>query len=464
MDAELRKELLHDWILRQRWFAGKGREFTVRGSQELARLAEGIPEVSVRIVTLDYADGDADGRVEVYQLPLVTYDHPVHYLEHVLVEQGSGRWTYDALHDKKVTGLWLRHIHDGDAVGDLAFHREPGGPDFPVDQPSIVIGVEQSNTSLVYGDVAILKIYRRLYQGTNPDIEMHSALFQAGSKHIATPLGWIDGRWLHPTASAQGQPESGSLGMLQVYLRTASEGWHLAKTSVRDLFAEGDLHPDEVGGDFAGEAYRLGQATAEVHRDLAAMLPTDQLGPKQLAELGAAMNARLQSAVAIVPELAPYVAPLREVFAEVATIQHQVPAQRVHGDYHLGQVMRTEAGWVVLDFEGEPSKPLSERRALASPLRDVAAMLRSIDYAAQHLLADYPGDAQLAFRAIEWAERNREAFCDGYSAAAGDDPRKYHALLRAYEIDKAVYEVIYERRNRPSWLRIPLSAIERLAT
>jgi len=456
MDAELRKELLHDWILRQRWFAGKGREFTVRATQELARLADGPPEVSVRIVTLDYADGGA----EVYQIPLVTYDHPVGYLDHVLVQESHGRWTYDALHDKEVTGIWLRHVHAGDTVDDLAFHREPGGPDFRLDEASIVIGAEQSNTSLVFGDATIFKMFRGLNQGMNPDIEMHSALFRVGSKHIATPLGWVDGRWADPVTGKAG---TGSLGMLQVYLRTASEGWHLARTSVRDLFAEADLHPDEVGGDFAGEAYRLGQATAEVHRDLAHTLPTDTLRPAQMAELGAAMEARLDAAATVVPELAPYVAPLREVFEEVGRIHRPVPVQRIHGDYHLGQVMRTEAGWVVLDFEGEPAKPLGERRALSSPLRDVAAMLRSIDYAAQHLLADYPGDPQLAYRATEWAERNREAFCDGYTTAAGDDPRKDQALLRAYEIDKAVYEVIYERRNRPNWLRIPLSAIERLA-
>jgi maltokinase len=456
MDADLRKELLHDWLQRQRWFAGKGRDFTVRGSQELARLTEGLPEVSVRVVTLDYADGDP----EVYQLPLVTYDHPVDYLGHVLIDEGHGRWTYDALHDKGVTGIWLRHMYADETVGDLVFHREQGGPEFPLNEASIVIGAEQSNTSLVFGDAAIFKVYRRLYHGTNPDIEVHSALFRAGSTHIATPLGWIDGRWTDPVTGDVGH---GSLGMLQVYLRTATEGWDLARTSVRDLFAEADLHPDEVGGDFAGEAYRLGQASAEVHRDLARTLPTDVLGPPQMAELAAAMDRRLAAAVKAVPELAPYVGPLHDVFDEVSRVQHPVPVQRIHADYHLGQVMRTETGWVLLDFEGEPAKPLGERRALSSPLQDVAAMLRSIDYAAQHLLSDYTGDPQLAYRATEWAERNREAFCDGYSAAAGEDPRKDQALLRAYEIDKAVYEVVYERRNRPNWIRIPLSAIERLA-
>lgn len=449
----------------QRWFAGKGRGWQLAGTSTIGSLP-GDPQVRIDAVAVRYDDGEVD----TYQLPLVLRAEPVEALGHALVaevaaEDGSPRWVYDALHDKEVTGRWLDGIaaaggEDAGATGGLVFHRPGAGGEVPVGATSLVLGAEQSNTSLVFDDVAMLKVFRRLQPGLNPDIEVHEALLGAGSEQIAAPLGSVAGSWTDPVDAA---PVTGSLAMLQVFLRGATEGWELAKASVRDLFAEGDLHADEVGGDFAGEAYRLGSATASVHAALARSLGTAVLDRDELEQRAAAMRARLDRAAAEVPALAPHVEALRTAYAELSRLTEPVPVQRVHGDYHLGQVMRTTEGWRLLDFEGEPIKSLAERRAPDSPLRDVAGMLRSFDYAARHLIADQAHGPHLDYRANEWATRNRDAFCQGYAQGSGADPRDQDLLLGALETDKAVYEVVYEARNRPTWIHIPLSAIERLA-
>jgi maltokinase len=251
--------------------------------------------------------------------------------------------------------------------------------------------------------------------------------------------------------------------MLQQFVLNASDGWRLATASVRDLYAEGDLHADEVGGDFAGESERLGAATASVHADMAKVLPTEPADDAWYATVAGQMNERLTAATEIVPQLAQHADELRALYAAVAKTREPVVRQRVHGDLHLGQVLRTATGWIVLDFEGEPARSLAVRRELDSPLRDVAGMLRSFDYAARHMLVEQPDDPQRAYRAQEWAERNRTAFCTGYSSAGGLDSCGESPLLRAFEADKAVYECVYEARNRPHWLMIPLNSLSRLA-
>jgi maltokinase len=454
--------LLEAWLPRQRWFAGKGRPFGVVAVSAAGILTERPWRSDIWLVRVRYAD---DGSTETYQVPLVRRPEPADQVAHVLVgetpdpDYGGQSWWYDALHDKEVTGAWLANIEAERDEGSLRFTRGPVEEPLPLEASSLPIANEQSNTSLVYDDAAILKVFRRLYPGRNPDIEVHEALtgLAGGARHVARLLGYASGRLPDGSDGAWAD-----LAMLQEFFRTATDGWELAKISVRDLYAEGDLHASEVGGDFAGEAFRLGQATAEVHADLADALPTGVLGVDDLGRMARQMERRLDVAVEVVADLEGYAAGLRTAFRDLAAHEPGVPVQRVHGDYHLGQVLRTSHRWVVLDFEGEPVKPLSERTGLDSPVRDLAGMLRSFAYAAQHLLADHPFEPHLAYRADEWATRNRDAFLDGYADAGGQDPREDRVLLRAYEADKAVYEAVYEARNRPSWLPIPLASLARL--
>ncbi len=310
---------------------------------------------------------------------------------------------------------------------------------------------EQSNTSLVYGDTVVLKVYRRPHPGLHPDVEVHAALAERGLRATwPRPYGWIDS-------------PAGTLAFAQEFLSGGVEGWDLAKSSVRDLVREGDLHADEVGGDFAAEAERLGEVTAEVHAALRESLPTSTWGPDELGARASLLHDHLVGAVQEAPVLEPYAKVLAAAYDDLAALEVPVAVQRVHGDLHLAQTMRVSTGWKLLDFEGEPSRPVSERRALDSPQRDVAGMLRSFEYAAHQLDAEGASSNQAAYRAGEWAERNRAAFCTGYARAAGRDPREDAVLMRAYEADKAVYEVVYETRMRPAWVPIPLAAIERLA-
>lgn len=251
---------------------------------------------------------------------------------------------------------------------------------------SLVLGAEQSNTSLVYGDTYICKLFRRLIPGLNPELEIVTALARNGSQHIAQPYGWIE-------TELDGAPTT--LAMTQEFLATANDGWALALASVRDLYASLDPSASDAGGDFSSEAYRLGVATAEVHHELAAAFPTDVMDGQEVKQMMEDHRRRLAAAIREVPELAEHARVAQEAYQRVADVVSEIPVQRVHGDYHLGQVMRTTGDWVVLDFEGEPGQPLDERRALSSPLRDVAGMLRSFDYAARHLLADHPGAEEL---------------------------------------------------------------------
>jgi maltokinase len=447
--SEPLQRLVAGWLPTQRWYAGKGRSGSV-GVELLANLSE---PVELWLARVNYGDDTT----ELYQLPLVAHPEPVDYLEHVLlgtIDTDSGTtWIYDALHDKDLTSVWLESIRDVRDDGTLHFERYEDPDLLPVGQNSLVLTGEQSNTSLMYGDIAILKVFRRLQPGVNPDIEIGVALGEQGARHVPRLLG---------AAHVQREGDTYAIAMLQEFMTTATDGWELAKASVRDLMAEADLHAEEAGGDFAGEAYRLGVAVAEVHEDLARAFGVSASG--DLHERAAAMHARLDHAIGVVPELEKVADGLRATYDAFAVAASEVSLQRIHGDLHLGQALRTAQRWVLIDFEGEPMAEMRHRREPDSLLRDIAGMLRSFEYAGHHRVVEAGYQPQLAYRASEWTQRNRTAFLDGYAEAAGSDPREHAVPLRAFEADKAVYEAVYEARNRPAWLAIPLASLARLAS
>lgn len=431
-------EPLRAWLPEQRWFGGKNRAVGEVSARSVVTLVDGEPALLHAVVAVD--DGD-------YQL-LIGRRHTLpEHLEHARIGEIDGWVYYEASHDTELTSTLLELIARDTMVDGIHFAAEEG-VELEVPQRARLMGVEQSNTSIVFGQQYILKLFRRVVAGANPDLQLHRALHSVGSKHIARPLGAVTNDFV-------------VLGMLQEFLPSAAEGWAMATASVRDLMAEADLHAEEVGGDFAGEAYRLGQAVGEVHADLRRALGEGQERPERLYETVDAMHRRLDSVLAEVPLLAQFEEPLRAAFEQARESTPVIGVQYIHGDLHLGQVLRTPTGWMLIDFEGEPAAPLAERNALRSPLRDVAGMLRSFDYAAHQMLVGQEEDHQLTVRALEWTDRNREAFCDGYAGVA-PDPREQAALLRALELDKAVYEVAYEHGNRPEWLPVPLASIARI--
>ena len=463
----LNASIFADYLGRTRWFAGKGRAFEigeVRVLGEVPGRADDSPYVVIHLVEVRYTD--ADGAVEeseLYQVPLALYEQPQGRLDHAFVgwwEDDERGWVhaYDALHDREAMACWLRSFDQGASSAALSFHRMPGH-ELDLTTHSTLFAGQQSNSSVAYGEDAIMKVFRKVTPGVNPDIEIHEVLTEAGSTHIADLYGWVEG-----TADLGDGEQTLHLAMLQRFLRTATDGWDLALASVRNMFAEPEVHASASGGDFAAEAARLGEALAEVHRDLVEHFPVTTASASDLA---AGMTERLEAAIAAVPELAPYDGALRAVFAKVADLG-EFPVQRIHGDLHLGQTLRTSLGWKFVDFEGEPAKPLLVRSLPDSPWRDVAGMLRSFDYAPHVVMHQFPDldpevttdlEALLHQRVEEWAHRARNHFLVAYAGDLSDEQR---LLLDAYVADKAVYETVYEARNRPTWINIPLAAVARI--
>ncbi|MEA3019989.1 MAG: maltokinase [Actinomycetota bacterium] len=336
----------------------------------------------------------------------------------------------DATADADLSLRLLRHVMPGEEVAKV--------------RP---LGAEQSNTSLVYDERLVLKIFRRLPQGTNPDAEVTCALAAIGFEHVIPPV-------------AEWRDDDGDYGIVNELLVGASDGWHLALTSLRDLY-DRRCPPEEAAGDFGFESERLGKVTAELHVEMAAAFGS---GPADVDGWIADMVAQLARV-----DLPAQVARQARLAYEALRDVEPGPSFRVHGDYHLGQTLRTDAGWYVLDFEGEPARPVEERRRPSSPLRDVAGMMRSLHYATQVALRDFGSadDAELIALGAAWEEHNAVRFCSGYEGYGDIDrvlpPAEARAVVRrAFELDKATYEVGYETGHRPDWVGIPLSAITRL--
>ncbi|MFF6997405.1 phosphotransferase [Streptomyces sp. NPDC008313] len=441
--------LLREWLPRQRWFAGKGRPvsgFTLVAATELlpADGTLGLFHLLVRAhQPLTATQGARTHPGDCYQLLIGLREALPPRLAPALIGHLSdgplaGRTAYEALYDPRPAGMLLEALRTRARIGGLRFERD-ACQDIRGDLVPRVVTAEQSNSSVVYGDTFILKLLRRVVPGMNPDLELPLILAREGCPRVPAPAAWLLADLRDTT------DESYVLGVLQPFVQGAADGWELA---LREL---------AKGEDFAAEARALGRATAEVHTALARALPTVTMGQGQLRLLVEGMTGRLEAAVRAVPALVPYAPGLRTAFealADLAAEGQSWTAQRIHGDLHLGQCLRSPSGdWSLIDFEGEPSKPLAERRMPQPPVRDIAGMLRSFDYAAHSQRPAAPG----------WASTCRAAYCAGYAEVAGRDPRTDPVLLRAYETDKAVYEVVYEARHRPDWLPVPLSAIRRLA-
>ncbi|CAM5323113.1 Maltokinase OS=Streptomyces alboniger OX=132473 GN=CP975_24935 PE=3 SV=1 [Streptomyces alboniger] len=450
--------LLREWLPRQRWFAGKGRPISgfepVAVTELLPRNSPaGLLHLLLRVhQPLGSAQDpapegmSAEGPGDCYQVligvrralppPLASA-----FIGHVTEGPLAGQTVYEALHDPRLAALLLERLRMPGRHGPLRFERDMG-VEIPSGLAPRPLKGEQSNSSVIYGDTFILKLYRRVVPGTNPDLELPLHLARQGCARVPAPAAWFFADL--GTGPGPAVEECG-LGVLQPYLAAAEDGWELALR----MLAKGES--------FTGEARALGRATAEVHAALAAALPTVTLGRAQVEQLADAMAQRLSAAALAVPALRPYAPGLLTAFEALADLGGEGQswtAQRVHGDLHLGQCLRSpEGGWSLIDFEGEPARPLAERRLPQPTVRDVAGMLRSFDYAACSTEPWAP----------EWATECRSAFCVGYADVSGRDPRTDPVLLRAHETDKAVYEVLYEARHRPAWLQVPLAAARRLA-
>jgi maltokinase len=437
--------LLVDFLPRQRWFSGDQ------------------PPVELRVTVIEQRDGEplmawllldvttADGTDAIYQLVLGGRSAASRHRflrGKDMIGEVEGTVFYDALVDPELAMVVLEAV----------------APDDPakVARPLLV---EQSNTSVVYDERLILKMFRRVHSEPNPDIEVTAALNERGFPHAIPQIAAL-------------RHDGADLAVVREYLLGATDAWELAHTSLRDLLGT-PVPPQEAGGDFAPEAATLGEVTARLHLALADIYGSEPAAPDAWRDGFQAQLDRLRGAAAAPADAQGRV---RLRAADVVDVEGVSAALddlldvgepgldiRGHGDLHLGQMLLGDSGWHVIDFEGEPARPVSERLVPSSPLRDVAGMVRSFHYAARTALAERGRDidAELVGVADAWESRAVEAYWRGYTSVDGvdvllpPDAGDRDKLLRAFELDKAVYEVVYELGHRPDWVDVPASAIRR---
>jgi trehalose synthase-fused probable maltokinase len=436
----LDEQALIEYVTQQRWYGAKSRAVIHARVLDSVMLRTTEPQFALALVELSYETGAHD----IYQL---------------LYSARAGELELDGLDEPQLARELVSAMRSG-----LTLHGAEGIVEFrPVEGFAALgrelndarpVGAEQSNTSIVFDDELILKAFRRLEAGINPELEMLRFLTEHGFPNIA-PLGG----WYHYA----GGPISATLGILQQFVRGGIDGWELA-------LAEIGSAPDA----FFARSHRLGAVTGTMHTTLASDQTDPAFAPETpsveaLGLLTATVDEEIERMFVDLPEdderLSPILGRGEEVREQLRLLTHAGSTGksiRTHGDYHLGQTLWAEDDWVILDFEGEPARSLTERRRKRSPLRDVAGMLRSFAYVAT---------VASAVRGVDvpdgWEEQAREQFLDGYfetvePSLLPSGSLAIERLLSVFELEKAVYELRYELDNRPEWVGIPVAGIQRL--
>ncbi len=429
---------LIEFVCQQRWFGSKTRQVIGAGVIDTVCLRDADPRLELKLVEIRFDTGTH----ETYQL---------------LVDDGG----FDAIADPRQARELVHMIRSGGraagaegvvelaSIDGMTFGREL--------REARPVGTEQSNTSVVFDEELILKVFRRLEAGINPELELLRFLTERGFENIARLEGWY---------SYAGRPMDATLGILQEFVRHGLDGWERALDTMED---ESD--------EFLQSLHRLGEITGEMH----SLLGSEQEDPNFLPEepssealglLTATIDDEIEGVFVGLPygegddddefaEIRGRGEEVRDRLRQLSQIGSSGRVIRHHGDFHLGQALWTGDDWTLLDFEGEPARSLPERRRKRSPLRDVAGMLRSFAYAAS---------ASNILRGTEapegWEQRAREEFLDGYRSTI--DPTlvptgaAMDRLLAVFELEKAVYELRYELNNRPDWVTIPVAGISRM--